>query len=435
MSGPLAGPLAVNVASRGDGDRVVLHHSSRADTPQAVIFVAIFFSLLGWTMTGPILPALRAHFCLTASKTGLVTSAFPLGMLAAVFVFPAVSDVVGRKPMIVVSYLCVGCGMCLQALAIQRGFSFDTFLMLRMITGTFAGASAVVKAYLADTSCPERLPEVMAYRESAATCAFIVGPVLGGVLLAASSIACTLFVQSCTSILAGLLVLLFLKESPWTGRKQQQQQQTPTVHGCSETKLSETECPISHGQPWVPIITLTLVSCAYNFGQSFFDGFFPVLCADRFGLLAPAIGSTQTTMAVIVFIVTASLYGTAVRRLGLAETAILGLLLIASGVGLTGASPTWLGVLFGVLLYAVGIPLFSPSMATMFARCAPEGRRGLVLGVDSTVASAGRILAPAALGMLYEVSPSRAFGSVGLVVALGALVMFVEKSVLSRASQ
>ncbi|CAE8734298.1 unnamed protein product, partial [Polarella glacialis] len=76
-------------------------------------------------------------------------------------------------------------------------------------------------------------------------------------------------------------------------------------------------CPIIPGAPWVPIITIMMISCAYNFGQSFFDGFFPVLCYDRFGLQASAIGSVQTAMALVVFAVTTFIYGPTVRRLGL----------------------------------------------------------------------------------------------------------------------
>merc|ERR1719433_1486938 len=137
-------------------------------------------------------------------------------------------------------------------------------------------------------------------------------------------------------------------------------------------------------------------------------------------------------MAVVVFVVATGVYGRMVRRLGLVETAMLGLLLIAGGVGTTGSSGAWLVVLLGLLLYGIGIPLFSASAATMLTRGAPEGRRGLVLGVDSAVTSIGRIVAPAVLGAVYEASPGRAFGLVASVVAAGAVIMFLQKTGLSR---
>ena len=45
---------------------------------------------------------------------------------------------------------------------IARDGSLATFLMLRVASGAFAGASPVVKAYLADAASPEQLPSFMA---------------------------------------------------------------------------------------------------------------------------------------------------------------------------------------------------------------------------------------------------------------------------------
>lgn len=372
------------------------------------------------------MPALRAHFQIAASKTGLIASCFPLGMFVAVFVFPILSDIVGRKPILVVSYLGVGIGFLLQALAVHTGASFKTFLLLRVLSGAFAGASTVVKAYIADISSSEMLPQNMAWRESAATLAFILGPTIGGLLLAYNSLYAVIMVEGMTSVLAGLLIAFTLgSPSRKTSSVDWQAVKNKDAENANMT------CPIAWGAPWVPIITMMVISCAYNFGASFFDGYFAVLGAERFGLSAPAIGSVQTFMAIVVFSGTAGLYGPVVRRLGLVETAVMGLLLIAAGLVSIGLPRTVPGLFFGVLLYAAGVPFFSPSVPTLLTRCAPDKRRGTVLGVDSAVNSVGRILAPTVLGGAYERSPERAFGLVGLVVAVGAAVMAVEKQGLN----
>lgn len=88
----------------------------------------------------------------------------------------------GRKPILVLSLLGVGCGLIAQATCVAKDWSLTTFLMLRVASGAFAGASPVVKAYLADAATPEQLPSFMAWREAACTLAFIVGPTLGGLL-------------------------------------------------------------------------------------------------------------------------------------------------------------------------------------------------------------------------------------------------------------
>ncbi|CAK0896149.1 unnamed protein product [Prorocentrum cordatum] len=146
------------------------------------IFLMTFLHLLGFTLGGPVLPALKAHFGVATAETGLITSAFPTGLFLASFVFPALSDRMGRKPVLVMSYLGVGTGFVLQAIAISSGAPFGAFLALRAGSGAFAGASTVVKAYIADVTKKEDLPSAMAAREAAATLAYLLGPLLGGLI-------------------------------------------------------------------------------------------------------------------------------------------------------------------------------------------------------------------------------------------------------------
>ena len=122
------------------------------------------------------------HFSLPPSDVGYLTSAYPLGMFFALFAWPRLSDRVGRKPILVLSLLGVGFGLVAQSIAVARDWSLAAFLGLRVASGAFAGASPVVKAYLADAATPERLADYMAWREAACTLAFIVGPTLGGAL-------------------------------------------------------------------------------------------------------------------------------------------------------------------------------------------------------------------------------------------------------------
>lgn len=75
------------------------------------VLAATFLNLLGFTMAGPITPALGQHFKLALGPSfGSLTSAFPVGMLLGHAVWPQLSDRVGRKPVIAVSLL----GLCIN---------------------------------------------------------------------------------------------------------------------------------------------------------------------------------------------------------------------------------------------------------------------------------------------------------------------------------
>ena len=175
--------------------------------------LAVFLHLLGFTVTGPITPSLVAHFGLHPAQVGYLTSAYPLGMFFALFAWPRLSDTLGRKPILVMSLLGVGCGLVAQAACVQNGWSLGTFLSLRVASGAFAGTSPVVKAYLADAASPEQLPSFMAWREAACTLAFIVGPTLGGLMFSANeNLGACIAVTGWASVGAACIVAVAVRE-------------------------------------------------------------------------------------------------------------------------------------------------------------------------------------------------------------------------------
>eukprot|EP00957_Ditylum_brightwellii_P177578 13526096-Ditylum_brightwellii.AAC.1 len=135
-------------------------------------------------MAGPITPALGRHFDLTVGASfGSLTSAYPLGMLFGLALWPQLSDRIGRKPVMAISLFGSGMGLGLQSHAVRSGWSLQSFLLARVLTGCFSGSSPVSKAYLADVGVSTgRLPKYLAWRDAASTLSFIVGPVLGGLV-------------------------------------------------------------------------------------------------------------------------------------------------------------------------------------------------------------------------------------------------------------
>ena len=152
--------------------------------PVGVVAVlsAAFLNLLGFTMAGPITPALGQHFGLeVGAMFGSLTSAYPLGMLFGLFIWPQFSDRRGRKPVMALSLLGSAIGLSLQSYAIKSNWSLPVFLASRVLTGCFAGSSPVSKAYLADIGSKQGLlPRYLSLRDAASTLAFILGPTLGG---------------------------------------------------------------------------------------------------------------------------------------------------------------------------------------------------------------------------------------------------------------
>ena len=420
----------------------------------ACVMLAVFLHLLGFTVTGPITPSLVAHFGLHPSQVGYLTSAYPLGMFFALFAWPRLSDKVGRKPILVMSLLGVGLGLVAQAACVSRGWSLATFLGLRVASGAFAGASPVVKAYLADAATPEQLPSFMAWREAACTLAFIVGPTLGGVMFSVNrDLSTCIAVTGWASVFAAAIVACLVKEIRIRSSDEDE---------CADGLLLDDECegdesaddmddgstslaakraareqaraeatsapacPLGR-RLYAAVATICVTSFLYNAGQSTFDSFFPVFCAQRQGMGPTQIGWMLTTLAAVSFSISAVGFARVNKKLGLASTTAAGLALVAVGLAAIGAAPTAGLTLIAAAVYVTGIPLFTPAIPILLMQCVPPSRRGWVMGLDSAVNAVARIATPIILGKVYHASPAAAFACAGAIVACACALVLVRR--------
>lgn len=394
--------------------------------------MAAFLHLLGFTMAGPITPPLAAHFSLTGAHLGALTSAYPLGMLGALFVWPRLSDLVGRKPVLVASLLGVGVGLLLQGVAVARGWSLEAFLALRVASGLCSGASPVAKAYLADTLDPASLPRWMAWREAASTLAFIVGPTLGGVLFVESSLATVISSAGAASVGAALMVALVLVERRRSDKPPAAATEAPLSSSSSSSSNTAVVCPLG-AKLYQAVATICVVSALYHVGQVSFDAFFAVHASAAFGMDARQVGALLTTNACVSFGVSTLLFSPVSARVGITPTSVLGLCLVAAGLAAVGVAATPAALVASALAYGVGVPLFTPTVPILLLQCVPPSQRGTVMGVDSAVNTVSRVVAPLVLGELYKTSGAAAcFAAAAAAVVLSAAVTAARRAAVLR---
>lgn len=366
------------------------------------IFLVYFMHLLSFTMGGPLLPMLRKHFHLVAAKTGLLTSAFPFGMLFALAVFPGLSDRYGRRPILIICFSGLTCGFLLQAKALLSNWSFETFLIFRALSGAFAGCAVVIKAFIADAyNNPKRLPQAMALREATGTASYIVGPTLGGILISLGGIASITLTGAVLSI-ASIFILLRMAPTPQVKR--------------GRAKPGDDA---SGTMPLQLVSVVIFVHGLYGLGQSVFEAFFGVWCFEHFGLGPASVGTLLTCLACLVFLAHTCLYRVLVNEFGVVDVAVMGLLSMAFAfLAMCAGTLSWV-----LLFYAFGVPSFTPSVPILLAKLAPAHQRGRLIAVDAGVMSLARILSPALLGLLYENGPLRAFTFSACALVLGAGLM------------
>src|SRR5215467_627887 len=152
----------------------------RADALSIVIgiMLAMFLSALEQTIVAPALPTIGRAFGDVQDLSWVVT-AYLLSATAATPLFGKLSDIHGRRAMMMISLGVFVLGSVACALAPTMG----ALVLARALQGLGGGGILpLAQTVIADLLAPRERPLVMAYTSAMFMAASILGPVLGGIL-------------------------------------------------------------------------------------------------------------------------------------------------------------------------------------------------------------------------------------------------------------
>jgi len=148
---------------------------------------------------------------------GLAMGVWPLGLFFGAPALGHLSDVLGRRKVLLTCLLMTGLTYGLCAIAIQM-HSMALFLLGRLVSGFFAGSFEISQAVIADISSAEKKARNMGWITFAATFGFTLGPLISSFTTNASwfawfSLETPFWVAMILSLLNMLALFFLLKES------------------------------------------------------------------------------------------------------------------------------------------------------------------------------------------------------------------------------
>ncbi len=145
-----------------------------------VLFIGVLMGALDIAIVGPALPALRAAFGVDDRALSWIFMIYVLFNLVGTPLMAKLSDTFGRRSIYVLDVVLFAAGSLVVALA--QGFPM--LLAGRAIQGLGAGGIfPVASAVIGDTFPPEKRGSALGLIGAVFGLAFIIGPILGGVLL------------------------------------------------------------------------------------------------------------------------------------------------------------------------------------------------------------------------------------------------------------
>ena len=303
----------------------------------------------------------------------------------------ALSDRIGRRPVLIVSLIGSAIGWILFGL----GGALWVLLVARIVDGLTAGDMSVAFAYLADITAPEDRARRFGLAGAIGGVGFLVGPAIGG-LLASVSLAAPMFAAAAVSALTAILAAVVLPESLDPAQR--------TTH----FSLSEVNPLRSIGDALrrPGLGSLILASSPWRLCHS------PCSAAtcpcspwtscpgtrSKSGLLMSAVG-------IVDIIVQGGLLALMLRVMGERGVVLGGLLGQAFGCGLIVAvaaflPASWLFVT-GALLFAMAQGATGAVLQGLLSQAVDDNEQGWLAGSMSAIGSAVQMVGPILAGLLY----------------------------------
>ena len=358
-----------------------------------VLFIA-FLDILGTTILTPAIVFIVRQYTADALVVAAMTAAFSAAQFLAAPFLGALSDVYGRRPILIASLIGSVAGYVLFGL----GGSLGLLILARVIAGIGGGNISTASAAIVDLTrpfAPAVRVRTFGYLGAAFGLGYVVGPALAAPLVAVDAAAPAF----AGAALAGLALLLTVTALPETFPRALRTDRRFTA------AMLNPFAPFGRLWPVVALRGIYASQMLFVFAFVGVSTVLPVLYVDVLGASATVVTAQFVVSGLATAAVQLWLVGPLSDRLGVGRATLLGLSVLVACyplyllAGQTGA--TW--VIYGINVVsgassAVGFATFSALIA---ARVPPQ-HQGTASGVGTAVISLTNAVGPLAVGTAYD---------------------------------
>lgn len=369
-----------------------------------IVMLTLITTFVGFGLIIPVMPEMVQDAGAAPIHLGLLLSVYAAASFVCSPLWGALSDRIGRRPVILTGLFGFAVSFVLFGLADHRLW---LMYVSRFLGGVFSGAAvSCTVAYVADITTEAERTRAMGLVGMSIGLGFILGPAVGGVL---GEIGHTVPFFAATGL--SLLTLLFA----WRALPESL---------APERRMVRAE---GHLSRWAafrgPLKYLYIIAFIVSFTLAGLEGTLQYFQMARIGASTAQIG----VMFAIVGIVGALVQGGVIRRLvkpGTEGRAIgIGLVLAAVGMFLIIFTTNfWTATLY-LALFGTGHALIRPCVTSLVTQRTTVGQ-GVASGLVSSMDSLGRILGPVVGTALYTLHATYPFLAGAVVLLAGLLCLY-----------
>ena len=354
-----------------------------------VLFITVFLDLLGFGLIIPILPIFAKELGASGLIIGVVASSYSLMQFVFSGFWGALSDRIGRRPVILISILI----MVLAYVVFANAGSIIVLLVSRLLSGLGAANLSAAQAFISDVSAPEKRAKNFGLIGAAFGLGFIVGPPMGGWLKDSFGIEWVGYTAALFSAFNFLLAYFILPESLKAKNFNSPLFQNP---------FGNLIKVLSHKSVNQYFIINIIFITAFSMMQITAA----ILWHEKFQLSDAQVGYTFAFVGALAVVIQGTLLGKFTTCFGERFLLATGNVLLAIGLLAMPFVPVHLFVpleLLALTLIGFGNAFINPMLSSLLSAEVSAMQQGVYLGILQSSGSMARLIGPMVGGSLYDV--------------------------------
>ncbi len=379
-------------------------------SPLLPLFLTVFVDVLGLTIILPLLPFYAQHFGAPPWLIGILGASYAACQLVSGPILGRISDVVGRKPTLLVSQA----GTFVGFLMIGSAGSLWMLFAGRIIDGLTAGNLSIAQAYISDVTKPEHRTRAFGLIGISFGLGFLIGPAISGVLASRFGYGAPAYAAAGLSALSILFTATLLPAKPPLAE--------PHASPAEATARRGFDLGRFFGRPEPRTRLLQFFAYTLAFATLFGTGL--ALFLSRQPGLEYDVRKTGWVFAYVGLLgalIQGGLLGRLVKRHGDEKLAATAFALMAAGYGLIGFAHSTPVLLVLMAIGGMGVGLGRPTITTLLTKSVGRNEQGAALGLSQSLGSVAQIVGQTLAGLLISHGLLFTYGLAGAVFALCGL--------------
>ncbi|MBD2503089.1 MFS transporter [Anabaena azotica] len=383
-----------------------------------------FLAFFGFGVLNPILPTLVELYGGTAWEVGLLYASFSLAQFLTLPGMGCLSDVYGRRFMMLVSLFGASLGYFIFGVGGTLGLLFTGWVIVGLTDGT----ASMVFAAIADTTTHQQRTRAFSWVSAMIAIGLIIGPVLAGVLSGIDPSLPLYFVA-----IAFFIALVWGYFAMPETLPSSQRSPKPSFAQLNPFTQLQASLTLPHLR-WLMlsffIVNLAMFALISNL---------PALANEQFNWQASQIAPLFALFGIISVVDQAIIIPWLLPRWGENRLAFLGALITSLAFSLYGVfaiTGSVIVIYIGIVLVGIGQPLAETALIGLISKTVSEKIQGRINSNIQTVQALARMIAPLLAGWLYHLHPATPYWLCvpQLLLAAVAVNLSVKKSPMSTHS-